>query len=81
MATALKKGESLANPNLWSKRANLTAILIIFIQGCLLISKSFGYEFMIDQMQIQQIADIISTIGVALVAVIHTASNKEAGHG
>jgi len=78
---ALKKGNSLANPALWTSRANTTALLIILIQGILQISKAFGYEFEIDQIQVQQYADIISTVGIGIVAFIHTASNKEAGHG
>lgn len=79
--SVLKKGNSLVNPGIWTSRANATALLIILIQGILQISKAFGYEFEIDAIQVQQIADILSTIGVGAIALAHTASNKEAGHG
>lgn len=45
---ALKKGESVANPEAWKTQQNITASLVAVFSAGLAIAKVFGYDIQID---------------------------------
>lgn len=79
---ALQAGKQLADPAIWSNRANTVAILTTLVTAAVGLARGFGIELpTITGVDIAQIALGLSTLGSIIVPVIHTAANKRAGVG
>ena len=76
---ALHNGEELANASTWASRANAGAVILIMLQSVVTLAKSFGYDLHLEGADLQNLAGGITAVGVGLVALCHTASNKNAG--
>lgn len=76
---ALHTGESLENASSWSSKANAAAAILVVLQSVSVLAKSFGYDLHLDSVDLEQLAGGIGAVGVGIVAVLHTASNKDAG--
>ena len=79
ISEALKKGQTLGNPATWASRANSGAALIIVFNFLFEGLKAAGIDLHLPPDTIDALVRGISGIGLALVAVIHTASNPNAG--
>lgn len=75
----MKAGKQLSNPQVWSSRANVVALLVVFLQSANALAQAFGYDLKLDNVDIHTIANAIGAVGVGLVAIIHTMSNTDAG--
>ena len=76
---ALEKGKAVAKPELWSKRADLTAKLTIFLTALFGLSKAFGYDLHIGAVDTATVASGIAIVGTTVVNLMHVASNDKAG--
>ena len=76
---ALHTGESLANASGCSTKANAGAAILIVLQSSVILAKSFGYDLHLETVDLQGLAQGIGAVGVGIVAVLHTASNPNAG--
>jgi hypothetical protein len=79
---ALQAGKQLADPDVWSNRANTVAILTALITAAIGLARGFGIDLpTITGVDIAQIALGLSTLGYIVVPLLHTAANKRAGFG
>ena len=76
---ALKAGEQLSNPETYHSAANTGTALLVVFNVLVEVPKQFGYDLHIDPSTLDSLAKGISGIAVAVIAVIHTASSKDAG--
>lgn len=76
---ALKAGQQLDNAEAWAKGGNAAAALVVIVQSINILARSFGFDLQWDAVNVHQVADGISLVGVAIASILHTASNPHSG--
>lgn len=75
----MQAGKSLQDPSLWTQRARLIAVLTAVLTAAVGLARAFGIEIDVSGTDIAAVAQGLGVLGVTVVEVIHTMSNKEAG--
>lgn len=76
---ALHAGEELANAQVWARGGNSAALLVIIVQSIAIIAKSFGFDPGWGGVDVHEVANGLSLIGTAIVAIMHTVASKHVG--
>ena len=79
ISDALKSGQSLGNASTWASRANSSAVLIVVFNFLFEGLKAAGIDMHLPPDTLDALVRGISGIGLGAVAVMHTASNPNAG--
>lgn len=81
ISKAMKRGESLKNANVWANTTSLgTHLSALFVSAVALI-RAFGVEVDLDKEAITEGALALGALWLLVSDILHTAANKEAGHG
>ena len=73
----MKKGQVVANPELWKKGQITSGILVSFLTALLGLAKVFGYDIPLTDDQIAYIASgILSTYGMYNIVATTVSSEK-----
>lgn len=86
LVDAAKKGNALANPELWKNRqssSNLTVMVVSFLLALVASAKTFGFDVPLDDKQITELGYLIAgAAGVVLGAFnwyLTLATSKKVG--
>lgn len=73
----LKKGQVVANPELWKKGQITSGVLTTFLTAVLALAKVFGYDIPLTDEQIAYIASgILSTYGMYNIVATVASTDK-----
>ncbi len=81
ISKALKRGESLQNAEGWARAASLGSQLSTLVVSAVALMRALGVEIVIDKEVMTEAALALGALWLWASDIIHTAANKEAGHG
>lgn len=76
---AWRAGQALSNSGIFANRTAMTAAFIGVLSGVLLISKSVGFDFGVEDADVQTIAAGVASVVCVVSQFMHVAANPEAG--
>lgn len=81
ISKALKKGENLENAEMWARAASIGSQLSTLLVSAVALMRALGVEVSLDKEVVTEAALALGALWLWASDIIHTAANKEAGHG